>query len=98
MAVYMHCPLRQYCQRYKSNLSGAFTTLCNLLSGTAISGSTRDCDRSTVGLEITSPAVVRVVSSDLPNGGGGGVRTKLGSTPRSVMILVTFPHFVVLQT
>ena len=74
----MHCPLRQYCQRYKSNLSGAFTTLCDLLSGSTMSGSTRDCDRSTVGLEITSP-VVRVVSSELP-GGGGGVRTKRGSS------------------
>ena len=83
MAIYMHCPLRQYCQRYKSNLSGAFTTLCDLLSGSTVYGSTRDCDRSTVGLEITSPVVVRVVSSELP-GGGGGVRTKRGSTSRSV--------------
>ena len=83
MALYMHCPLRQYCQRYKSNLSGAFTTLCDLLSGSTVSGSTRDCDRSTVGLEITSPVVVRLVSSELPDG-GGGVRTKRGSTSRSV--------------
>ena len=64
-----------YCQRYKFNLSGAFTTLCDLL----MSGSTRDCDRSTVGLDITFPDVVRVVSSELP-GGGGGICTKRGST------------------
>ena len=43
-----------------------------------MSGSTRDCDRSTVGLDITSPDVIRVVSSELPDG-GGGVRTKRGS-------------------
>ena len=79
----MHCPLRQYCKHYKSNLSGAFTTLCDLLSGTTMSGSTRDCDRSTVGLEITSPVVVCVVPSELP-GGGGGVRTERGSVSRSV--------------
>ena len=79
----MHCPLIQYCQRYKSNLSGAFTTMCDLLSGTTMSGSTWDCDRSTVGLEITSPVVVCVVSSELPDG-GGGVRTKRGSSSRSV--------------
>ena len=48
-----------------------------------MSGSTRDCDRSTVGLEITSPVVVRVVSSELPDG-GGGVRSKRGSTSCSV--------------
>ena len=75
MVQYMHCPLRQYCQRYKSNLVGAFTSLCDLLSGITVSGSTRDCDRSTVGLEITSPVVVRVVSSELPDG-GCGVRTE----------------------
>ena len=62
-------------------MSGAFTTLCDLLSGTTMSGSTRDCDRSTVGLEITSPIVVHVVSCDLPDG-GDGVRSKRGSTSR----------------
>ena len=57
-------------------MSGASTRLCDLLSGTAMSGSTRDCDRSTVGLE-----VVRLVSSELPD---GGVRTKRGSTSRTL--------------
>ena len=80
----MHCPLRQYCKHYNSNLSGALTTLGDLLSGTTMSGSTRDCEGSTVGLEITSPVFVRLVSSELP-GGGGGVRTKRGSTSRSVI-------------
>ena len=58
-------------------MSDAFTTLCDLLSGTIMSGSNRDCDRSTVGLEITSPVFIRVyalVSSEIPDG-GGGVRT-----------------------
>ena len=59
-------------------MSGASTSMCDLLSGTAMSGSTRDCDRSTVGLE-----VVRLVSSELPDG-GGGVRTKRGSTSRTL--------------
>ena len=51
-----------------------------------MSGSTRVCDRSTVGLKITSPVVVcNIVSSELPDsGGGGGVSTKRGSTSRSV--------------
>ena len=50
-----------------------------------MSGSTRVCDRSTVGLKITSPVVVRnIVSSELPDSGGGGVSTKRGSTSRSV--------------
>ena len=79
----MHCPLRHYCQRYKSNLSGAFTTLCELINGTIMYGSKRDCNRSTVGLDINSPVVVRVVLSELPDG-GGGVRTKRGSTTCSV--------------
>ena len=64
-------------------MSGVSTSLCDLLSGTAMSGSTRDCDRSTVGLEITSLVVVRLVSSELPDG-GGGVRTKRGSTSRTL--------------
>ena len=47
-----------------------------------MSGSTRNCDRSSVGLEITSPVVVRAVSSELPDG-CGGVRTKRGSSSSS---------------
>ena len=45
--------------------------MCVLHSGTTMTGSTQDYDRSTVSLEISSPVVVPVVSSELLDGGGG---------------------------